>query len=283
MVNTLSRVAHITVRHTRRVSGRIQAGRIEVSGDAPRAVLAGIQAAVRGERSEREAQVLDRVELFRDFLLTSDEEFDHVDFGAGRRSELPPASSTSRTIGSMTRSSKPSAWSFLLFRMLREVKPQVAVELGSCVGISAAYQGAALEINDRGRLVTLEGAPALAERSRRTLAELRLSERVEVRTGRFADTLPVVLGEIAPVGWAFIDGHHAEQPTLDYLEQVLAHAADESVLVFDDINWSDGMRRAWRAIAEDPRFALVVDLRTVGIAAVSRSADTRHSLRIAYQ
>lgn len=254
-----------------------------MSGDAPRAVVSGVNAAARGVRSRREAQVLDRVELFRQFLLESEEQFDNVDYGAGRRSGPASSSPTTRTIGSMTRSSKPAAWSFLLFRMLRELRPEVAVELGACVGISAAYQGAALELNGRGRLVTLEGAPDLAERSRRTLSELLLSQRVQVRTGRFADSLPVVLDEIGPVDWAFIDGHHAEEPTLDYMEQVVAHAADEAVLVFDDIDWSDGMRRAWSSIAGDPRFSLVIDLRTVGVAVISRSATSRHCLRIAYQ
>lgn len=276
------RAAHVTVRHARRVSGRIQTRRSEVSGEAPRAVLDGLRAAVRGVRSEREAQVIDRIELFREFLLHSDEEFDSVDYGAGRRSDPAPQSSVTRTIGTMTRSSKPAAWSFLLFRMMREVRPTAALELGTCVGISAAYQGAALELNESGRLVTLEGAPALAERSRRTLSELGLAERVDVRTGRFADSLPIVLDDIAPVSWAFIDGHHAEEPTLDYMEQVVTRAAGETVLIFDDINWSDGMRRAWRTIADDRRFSLVVDLRSVGIAVISASATSRHSLRIAY-
>ena len=138
------------------------------------------------------------------------------------------------------------------------------IELGSCVGISASYQAAALELNGAGRLVTLEGAEALAERTARSLDEMGLSHRASVRIGRFSDTLDDVLKELEPVGIAFIDGHHIEQATVQYMEQIAAYAGPESLLIFDDINWSEGMRKAWRTIADDPRFALTVEMRSIG-------------------
>jgi hypothetical protein len=49
--------------------------------------------------------------------------------------------------------------------------------------------------------------------------------------------------------------------------------AGEAVFVFDDVNWSDGMRNAWSTIVDDPRIALTVDLRSVGIAVASPRRD----------
>ncbi len=234
-----------------------------------------------------EAELLDRIELFRQFLLTSPVEFEAPDLGGGTPVSTGPIPvqyrPRIRTIGSMTLSSKPRRWAFLLFRLMRELKPETCLEMGTCVGISAAYQAAALTCNGSGRLITLEGVAPVAQRARDTLAELSLDRRVEVRQGAFQETLSGAVDDLRPVEWAFIDGHHAEEPTLEYLEVVLAGAAPEAVLVFDDINWSDGMRRAWSRIRRDPRFALTVDLRSVGIAVVSESAARRQELTFPYQ
>ena len=133
--------------------------------------------------------------------------------------------------------------------------------MGTCVGVSAAYIASALKLNDHGRLITLEGSPALADIARDTLQRLDL-DRVEDRTGRFSETLDPALKAMTPVDFAFIDGHHDEVATLNYLEQIKPYLADGAVVVFDDIAWSDGMRRAWRQIATA---YTSIDLRNVGV------------------
>jgi len=222
----------------------------------------------------------------RSLLGSSPALLELADFGAGARREGQNTSAqalmTTRTLGKMTESSMPPRWSYLLFRLIRELAPNAALELGACVGISAAYQAAAMDLNENGRLITLEGATALAARSSRTLEELGLADRAEVRLGAFADTLTGVIADLAPLDYAFIDGHHIEQSTLSYAEQILPSLSDEAVLVFDDINWSDGMRRAWQTILKDDRYALTVNLRAVGLAVVSKSATTRSHLSVGY-
>jgi predicted O-methyltransferase YrrM len=251
-------------------------------------VLTAIREALAGRPSAAEAAWIDRIERKRAELGGSSDALQITDFGAGRAHTYDDGTKdtqnvTTRTLGEMTRSSKPPPWAYLLFRLARELRPDSIVELGACVGISASYQAAALELNDHGRLVTLEGADVLAERSARTLSELGLDHRGSVRLGRFADTLGSTVEEIQPVGIAFIDGHHVESATLEYMEQILPFAATEAVLVFDDVNWSEGMRNAWRAVQASERFALTVDLRSVGLAVVSASATTRQSLTIPYR
>jgi predicted O-methyltransferase YrrM len=90
------------------------------------------------------------------------------------------------------------------------------------------------------------------------------------------------LDEVTPLDYAFIDGHHVESATLDYMEQMVPRLSPEAVLVFDDIDWSDGMRRAWSKIAADPRFAMTLDLGTIGFAVVSASSTERQTLRAPY-
>jgi predicted O-methyltransferase YrrM len=210
-----------------------------------------------------------------------------VDYGAGPGArfdtgEPDPFNIARRTLADMTRSSTSPRWAYLLLRLIRELRPENVLEMGSCVGISACYQAAALELNGAGRLLTLEGAPVLAARSARSIEELALAHRASVIEGRFQDTLDGVVGELKPIGMAFIDADHLEAPTLDYMESIVAAAAAEAVLVFDDIHWSPGMTSAWGEIAADPRFALTVDLRVFGIAVVSESAHHRSSVVVSY-
>lgn len=47
---------------------------------------------------------------------------------------------------------------------------------------------------------------------------------------------------------AFVDGHHDEQATLDYFALIRPRMRTGAVMAFDDIEWSDGMRRAWKEI-----------------------------------
>ena len=251
-------------------------------------MLRALHEALANRPSPEESAWIDRIEQKRSELARSPEPMQVTDFGAGRGHRFDDGTAdtehtTTRTLAEMTRSSKPAPWAYLLLRLARELRPDSVLELGACVGISAAYQAAALELNGHGRLVTLEGSDVLAERSARTLDELGLGGRASVQVGRFAETLSEAARSLRPVGIAFIDGHHVETATLDYLEQILPHAAGEAVLVFDDINWSEGMQRAWHAIEASGRFALTVDLRSVGLAVLSDTATGRQSLTIPYR
>lgn len=275
---------HTVARNARRAQGLVQARTLQPTGAAPTAVSNALKGALRGSFEPEERAWIRQIEALRRLLLVSPQPFEMVDYGAGTRSDPTHGSVTTstRTIGAMTRYSKSPMWAKLLFRLVRALEPETVLELGSCVGISAAYLGAGLRLNGHGRLISLEGVPALAERSARTLEELGLTDVGEIRLGEFGETLPAAIDDLKPVGCAFIDGNHEETATLEYAEQVLATAAPEALLVFDDINYDDSMRRAWQTIRHDQRYALTIDLRAVGLAVVSESAASRHEAAIGY-
>jgi len=205
--------------------------------------------------SSEEQAFVDRIEAERAALERSEETVEYLDFGAG------PTGTTGRTADEMERgtpvtrriaevcrtSSKPPRAGRVLFELVRDHRPETCLELGTCLGISAAYQAAALELNGSGFLYTLEGAPPLAERARGVLERLRLADRVEVRAGRFVDLLPDLLSR-HEFDYAFVDGHHDERATLDYFDAIRPRVRPGGVIAFDDVEWSDGMRRAWDAI-----------------------------------
>jgi predicted O-methyltransferase YrrM len=170
-------------------------------------------------------------------------------------------------------SSKRYPWCLLLFQLVRKLRPASCLELGTCAGISASYQAAALELNGSGKLLTLEGAPDLARIATDHFAALGLSQRASVTAGAFRDTLPRALAECGPVDLVFVDGHHDEHATWEYYRQVLPCAGQGSVIVFDDIDWSPGMERVWQRIREDPELTAAIDMIRLGVCLVGRPAN----------
>lgn len=227
-----------------------------------------------------------KIETLRARLSASTQPIALVDFGAGgpndRRSaeEMQRGVRVDSTVGAVCRlASKPPFWARLLFAVVREYQPRRGVELGTCLGLSAAYQGAAMQLaGNGGTLHTLEGADSLAEQSRRNLAALEIGS-VAVVAGRFDQTLAGVLQQAGRIDYAFIDGHHDEYATIAYFHQLLPWLAPDAVLVFDDISWSPGMRRAWRAISTDSRVRVAVDLRAVGICVLGDVTIPRTTFR----
>ena len=150
----------------------------------------------------------------------------------------------------------------------------VCLELGTSLGITAAYEAAALTLNGTGRLVTLEGADTIASLASQNLAGVGLTN-VTIVVGRFQDTLDGVLRDHRPIDYAFVDGHHDERATVRYFQQILPALAPRAVLVFDDIAWNTGMVRAWKAVSEHPAVVLAVDLGAMGICVIDPASSRR--------
>ncbi|HEV2074633.1 MAG TPA: class I SAM-dependent methyltransferase, partial [Thermoleophilaceae bacterium] len=166
--------------------------------------------------------------------------------------------------------SKPERWGRVLLHLTRELRPTRTLELGTCIGLSTAYQAAGLELAGiPGVVVTLEADPGRVELARANLAHLGLDARVEARVGRFEDQLDEVLDEAGGLGFAFVDGHHRLEPTLDYFERIVRRLSRPGVVLLDDIRWSEEMAEAWSRVAADPRVALALDLHGLGLCLVA--------------
>ncbi|MCC7526845.1 MAG: SAM-dependent methyltransferase, partial [Chitinophagaceae bacterium] len=61
------------------------------------------------------------------------------------------------------------------------------------------------------------------------------------------------------------DGNHRKEPTLAYFNQLMRHAGNNSLFIFDDIHWSAEMEEAWRDIQLHPAVTCSIDLFFIGI------------------
>lgn len=209
------------------------------------------------------------IEAVRHKLLADKRQIRVTDLGAGAKTE----SSDLRAISYIARTSaKSPKWAGVLYRLVREFNPHTVIELGTSLGISGMYMASAIP---QGKLLSLEGCPEIATLARENFAEAGFTN-AEIITGPFDDTLPRVLETLSDVPFAYIDGNHTEAATLRYFSWLKHKATEKTVLVFDDIHWSEGMKRAWETICNDPAVTLTVDLFHLGLVFFNPGLSKQH-------
>ncbi len=148
-----------------------------------------------------------------------------------------------------------------LFRLVNYYQPKTILELGTSFGITTAYLASA---NGNATVYTIEGVPAIAEVAKKNFHQLNLYN-TQLVEGGFDLVLPILLEKIKEVDLVFVDGNHRLEPTLKYFEWILKHSNDHTILVFDDIHWSEEMELAWKKISEHPIVTCTVDLFFLGL------------------
>ena len=206
----------------------------------------------------RRFYAFDGIEKIRTQLLSNHTLVEIQDFGAGSR----VAKNNTRKISAIAKGSlKPAKYSQLLFRMIDYYGPTQIIELGTSLGITTAYLASA---NPDAKVTTFEGSSAIAQIARQNHQLLGLTN-IDLIEGNFDQQLPQWLAQNKSVDFAFIDGNHALKPTMAYFESLLEVVHDHTILVFDDIHWSEEMEAAWAQISAHPRVTLTIDLFFIGL------------------
>jgi len=161
-----------------------------------------------------------------------------------------------------------------LFFHILSSRARHGIEIGTNVGVSSAYIGAAMDAHGPDwTLTTFEASPYRIRLARKLHASARLDDNITCVQGLFYETLPVVMASSERAfDLAFIDGQHQYQPTLDFMNIVYERAAPESLFIFDDIEWSDEMRGAWAAIRSDSRVVFSTEANGVGFCILLKEA-----------
>ncbi len=149
----------------------------------------------------------------------------------------------------------------LLFALVKYFQPKSILEIGTSIGLSAAYM--ALGRPDP-KVISLEGSENIAEVARKNHRQLSLFN-IEIVTGEFGETLPVILSKCNELEMVFFDGNHTRKSTLDYFHSCLEKVSELSIFVFDDIYWNKEMTTAWEEIKAHPKVTLTIDVFQFGI------------------
>jgi predicted O-methyltransferase YrrM len=162
----------------------------------------------------------------------------------------------------------------LLHLLARAIKVTSILEIGTLGGYSTICLARALQAG--GRVITLEADPAHAAIARANIEKAGLTELVDLRLGKAADTLPCLLAEgRGPFDFIFIDADKASYP--EYLTWALRLSRPGTLLIADNVvrrgaviepSNSDpnvqGVRHFLDLLAAEPRVSASA-IQTVGV------------------
>ena len=199
-----------------------------------------------------------KIEAVKTELLLDQRMLSVDDFGAGStgitRREHKVSEIASRSLSS-------KKFGRLLFRLAHFYRTRQIIELGTCLGISAAYLASA---GGEAQVHTVEGSPSIAGIAAETFKKLGLNNIV-LTTGKFEDALEKLMMTNPKTDLLFLDGNHIKKPVLEYFEQFLKNRAPSSLIIIHDIHWSREMEEAWSVIQNHPESKMTIDIFSAGL------------------
>lgn len=214
-------------------------------------------------------KVYDAIEQQRKKLLNDDRTITVTDLGAGSHLNK----NRTKKIGQIAKNAlKSSRLAQLIYRLANAQKPGHMIELGTCLGITTAYLANACP---QAQIITIEGCPETAAIAYQNFQDLGLNN-VELQVGNFNELLPKVIDHAASLDFVYIDGNHTKAATLNYFNWCLPKVHENSMLIFDDIYWSEGMKAAWAEIKNHPQVSVTIDLFWIGLVFFKKDQAKEH-------
>jgi predicted O-methyltransferase YrrM len=204
-----------------------------------------------------------KIESIRKELLINNKVIEVEDFGAGSAT-LPFKNRVVKDIADSSLKSRKYAQ--LLFRISKYYGAQTIVELGTSFGITTSYFASA---NSDSKIFTFEGAKNIAKIAKENFEKLGL-KNIEFFEGDFAKTIAANKDRLPNIDLLFVDGNHRKEATLEYFNFFVRKAGNNSIFIFDDIHWSEGMEEAWKEIQSHEAVTLTIDLFFIGLVFFSK-------------
>jgi predicted O-methyltransferase YrrM len=220
----------------------------------------------------RQYYVFEFIEKERNKLLHDYTIFRKTDFGAGSKN----FNTSQNQVSKIAKTSLSGEWQCqVMFRIAEFLKAESILEMGTSFGISTMY----LAGNQNRKVTALEGDPKCVEIVN-SLAAILNFHNLEVLPGPFSNTIPHIIERNKKFDLIFMDGHHMEQPTIAYFNQLQTVTKENSVILIDDIHWSAGMNNAWRHIQNLPVVTQTIDFYYFGIVFLKNSFLEKQHHRI---
>ena len=182
------------------------------------------------------------IEQERKKLLSDKREFERMDLGAGRPREKDSVRRIAQTALSTPAECRR------LWRLASFLKPKKTLELGTSLGISSAYIASG---HPSMHYMGVEGDPFLAHQTEQMLRKVDQGQ-IKVHASSIRDALNRAQEEDQHFDLVYMDGHHEYEATTTYFKMVVEMITSGSMVVVDDITWSNEMLKAWEEIRRHP-------------------------------
>lgn len=216
----------------------------------------------------KDYKIFQEIEKLRSEIVKEDIEIDIVDYGASS----PDAALSKEEMDRGVRKKSPISkicsigvkgeHAKKLYSYSKSLSQRSKIlELGTCCGFSTLYLASA---NSSGEIHTIEGSEEIAKIASQNFKRFN-SLNIRQYIGKFRDLLPEILPKLSQIDLAFIDGHHDRCATIEYFETIEPYIRSGGFMIFDDITWSKGMKKAWEHISRDKRVLKIEDDGKLGV------------------
>jgi len=200
----------------------------------------------------------EELNLIRNSLLKNNTTIDVTDFGVGSKKNK----SKKRSIKDIAKHGiAQKKQSEFLYRLINKFKPKTIIELGTSIGLTSLYLS---KPSKNFTVYSIEGCLNLQSFAKQLFLENKAFNIVSMN-GNFDIEFPNLLAQLKTVDFVYIDGNHSYESTITYFNEALKKKHDQSIFVIDDINWSEGMQKAWKEIYSNLQVTLSLDFFYFGI------------------
>jgi len=203
--------------------------------------------------------IYQKIETRRKEFKDSKEIIERIDYGAG---SMLVGSGQQQKIGVIARHALSSPFQCrFLASVAKFAQAKTILEFGSSLGISAAYMASG---NSDGNVITIEGDPGLASRAKKMFEELGL-ENIQIIQSTFERYIASASGKIPPIDLLFLDGNHQSKALLAYYHALKHLFTPTTIIIVDDIYWSQDMHDGWTTLIALPEVKQSVDCYHFGL------------------
>ena len=203
--------------------------------------------------------LFESIERCRHDLLNSSAYIRRSEFGAGSRMH---ENQVSQSVAGIARTalSLPFQCRFMA-RLANFTSPEVVVEFGTSLGIATAYLSAGIPT---AQIITIEGDPVVAEYASINFQSLGINN-ISVVKETFETFLTGRLQELKSIDLIFIDGNHRKASLLQYYAALKKFISPQTIIIVDDIYWSEEMNEGWNELTNYPEVTQSVDCFQFGL------------------
>ena len=198
------------------------------------------------------------LEILRKKMVNSDEKIEFEDFGAGGDKKKERLLSIS-TIASKT--VKQAKYARFLYRLVLFSKSQQIVELGTSLGITTAYLAL---VDLKAKVHTVEADRNIQMIARENWNELNL-KNIQSYCFDLNEGWNLLASRINKIDFLFIDANHRKEAMIRYALQAMPYIHEQSVIVLDDIHWSEETLEAWNILKARKEVTLSFDIYQMGL------------------
>jgi len=219
-------------------------------------------------RHEEDDSAFTEIEKLRTNLISNQTEITVEDLGAGSKK----LSGTKRKLADIAATSlTPPSYARLYHNIIRYQEAKNVIELGTSLGVTTLY----LAKDEECQVTTFEGSHALADVAQ-TNFEYFDKKNIDLIEGNIHTTLSEFVQNPAKINFVLMDAHHQYEPTLHFFDLIMRRLNEKSIVVLDDIHWSEEMERAWIELKNSQLVYGSIDLFRCGILFFDPALNGQH-------